>query len=563
VSTTNGIDDGPTPVVIYAAKSTVDDGGSIPTQLADCRAAIEREGGRHIVAERCDEDASGYRGNRGPRLAEVMGLAERLALEGPVEVWVVHTDRLARGDGREARHLVEYVLWSLKAGVTLRSVQDPDACRDLLYAAVNGQRNHEDSKRKSAATRAGKQRRYEHGDSTGPLHDGYRLEPATGVDCLPITSRDGRVVQRRVPDPERGGIVRRMFELVEAGHSFGDVQRQLNAEGIRTRPRKGSPDGVRWTTRRVRETVQDPYYAGFVTSHGERRLGNHEPLIDAERFDRIQVSIRRLDPVAVKRRQGGRPSATTYLMRGIAFCAECGDAMYGRERSRLNSERLYVCRNRRECTGLCSAPFVRATGAESAAVNWLDKCIEQLHDWCAARLRDHQSDRAALTAAVDAERRRLADLDRRYANVQADYVRHAGDPRRAALVLDALEVIERDREDQRAVIHDAEARVGEWIVDPAVDAVLDFYNGIVGTIRDRLRRSVGADDMRAALHDLLEGVWMRVDPTTGDFHARFCVRVPDDLRARLAPEFDYRAMANVFNRLPIAPLIQTGRQTFV
>lgn len=39
---------GPNPAVLYAAKSTEDKHGSIPTQLADCRAAVQ---GREIVDE--------------------------------------------------------------------------------------------------------------------------------------------------------------------------------------------------------------------------------------------------------------------------------------------------------------------------------------------------------------------------------------------------------------------------------------------------------------------------------------------------------------------------------
>ena len=53
------------PVVVYAAKSTADERGSIPTQLADCRAAIEREGDRTVVAEYQDEARSAFHGNRG------------------------------------------------------------------------------------------------------------------------------------------------------------------------------------------------------------------------------------------------------------------------------------------------------------------------------------------------------------------------------------------------------------------------------------------------------------------------------------------------------------------
>ena len=61
-----------TPAVLYAAKSTEDKRGSIPTQLEDCREIAEREGW-NIADEFQDEAASAYSGNRGPGLAAADG----------------------------------------------------------------------------------------------------------------------------------------------------------------------------------------------------------------------------------------------------------------------------------------------------------------------------------------------------------------------------------------------------------------------------------------------------------------------------------------------------------
>src|SRR5580704_17879507 len=88
--------------VLYAAKSTVDKKGSNATQLADGRALAESEG-LEVVAEYADEDASAYHGNRGPKLAAALDHAERIG----GSLIVQHSDRLARGDGVQARHLVQ------------------------------------------------------------------------------------------------------------------------------------------------------------------------------------------------------------------------------------------------------------------------------------------------------------------------------------------------------------------------------------------------------------------------------------------------------------------------
>jgi hypothetical protein len=102
------------PCVIYAANSTEDRRGSIPDQLGECRAAIERASGRDLVAEYSDEAFSAFRRSRGPGLVDAMQHAEDLAREfGSAELWAQHSDRLARGDGRSARHAVEVALWDV------------------------------------------------------------------------------------------------------------------------------------------------------------------------------------------------------------------------------------------------------------------------------------------------------------------------------------------------------------------------------------------------------------------------------------------------------------------
>src|ERR1700676_4201124 len=148
---------GAIPCIIYAAKSTQDRRGSIPDQLQECRLAIESDPLRRLVAEYSDEAFSAYRRDRGPGLRDAFQHAEDLVAEqGIAELWAQHSDRLARGDGRAARHTVEIALWALKNDVRVRTLQDPDTFRDLLYAVVTGQRNNEDSRRKALSSQAGR-----------------------------------------------------------------------------------------------------------------------------------------------------------------------------------------------------------------------------------------------------------------------------------------------------------------------------------------------------------------------------------------------------------------------
>src|SRR4051794_24894327 len=174
--------------VIYAAKSTDDKRGSLDTQVDDCRALADREKWEVIGLERGfrDEAKSAYRGNRGDDLARAMAHAERERCA----LIVQHSDRLARGDGDQARHLVEIVLWARKRGVRLMSVQDPQTFDGMgyVYAALMGDRNHDDSARKSKAVTAGLKRRAERGKAVGALPIGYTAA-ATVIDGQAVTSR--------------------------------------------------------------------------------------------------------------------------------------------------------------------------------------------------------------------------------------------------------------------------------------------------------------------------------------------------------------------------------------
>ena len=165
------------PWVIYAAKSTEDLRGSNVTQVADCRAAIASAAGREVAGVFADEKASGFSASRGPALKSAMLLAEGLTSSSVApELWVQHSDRLARGDGIVARHMVELALWALKAGIKIRCVQDDQTFDDLLFALLAGRASHHESARKGAAVASGLKRAAERGEHHGVLLDGYRVD---------------------------------------------------------------------------------------------------------------------------------------------------------------------------------------------------------------------------------------------------------------------------------------------------------------------------------------------------------------------------------------------------
>ena len=180
---------------------------------------------------------------------------------GAAELWAQHSDRLARGDGRSARHAVEIALWALKREVRVRTIQDPDTFRDLLYAVVTGQRNHEDSRRKGLASAAGRRRAVERGEYTGAKADGYRLR----VEL----DEEGKVVKWLEIDPERQPLFEMLFRLALRGKNSGAIARALNDAGWLTKPRLKGQRPQPWTSGGVLQVLHNPRYAGLAATKGE------------------------------------------------------------------------------------------------------------------------------------------------------------------------------------------------------------------------------------------------------------------------------------------------------
>jgi Homing endonuclease associated repeat/Recombinase/Resolvase, N terminal domain/Recombinase zinc beta ribbon domain len=354
----------PTACVVYAAKSTEDRRGSIPDQIRECRHAIEDGVGRAVVGQYVDEAFSAYTGSRGPGLTQAFEHAEELATEGrDVELWAQHSDRLARGDGRTARHAVEIALWALKRDVRVRTVQDPDTFRDLLYAVVTGQRNHEDSRRKGLAIASGMSRMAARGEHIGAYADGYRR--VIEVDDA------GQLRKHTDIDPDRQAVIEMIFRLALRGKRTGAIARSLNDAGWKTKPMRRSAQPRSWTCYSVLSVLRNPRYAGLATYKGEIiGPGSWPAYITERQYHRIRARLWEGRPT----RQFRAPEK--YLLARIAHCGYCGGPMHvhtGHEREDGTFARRYVCASHAHAREerRCPAPRIDADVAEAMFVSAL------------------------------------------------------------------------------------------------------------------------------------------------------------------------------------------------
>jgi site-specific DNA recombinase len=310
-------DPSPLPAVIYAAKSTTDAHGSIPDQLADARALAQRSDWE-VVGAYQDEGYSAFSGNRRDGLADAMAHAERLAAEaGGCALVVQHSDRLARVDGIAASHLVEHVLWARKANVRWASVQDPQTFdgMGLVYAALMGDRNHEDSTRKSMAVQGGMRRRAERGQfNGGPRPYGYQWEGPKAAQYLVIHEAEAV-------------IVRRIYAEYVAGRSQKAIARDLTREGV------PALRGGDWHQGTISRYLASELYHGRVRQNGETFEGEHEAIVPLSLWEEARA-LREASARTPGQGRGRSPKAAHLFVKGMLRCGRCGGSMVPRTNPR-------------------------------------------------------------------------------------------------------------------------------------------------------------------------------------------------------------------------------------
>jgi len=490
------------PAIVYAAKSTLDVRGSLGTQIEGCTAAIKREG-RVLYATPCVDDGfSAWKANRGPGLADAKRLAvEAASRHGHAELWVEHSDRLARGDGLAAAHLGEIYFEMRRQGVRLRSVQDDANLEDVIRAVLIGERNSEDSRRKSLAVQNGMRRRAERGQPNGgraPL--GYRWKVR-----MPGEPGGYEVV------PHEAAIVRRIFTEFAAGKSQKQIARDLISDGV---PAARSE----WHQGTISLMLRSPAYSGRRSYKGEILPGraDWEPIVDEALWDR--VATLREAAARTKGRGRGRPSAGTHLfVRGLLKCGECGGAMVPRTiKPRSRTGRLYeayLCLNRiRDKDSCLQTPVPRRLVDEGVERHVVSTGI------------DIEASIAAIAEAMDSElteaETMLAESEReearagdRLTRVRRDYQDGRLDAedwreqrqeliaqQNAAAASAARLRRQRDEVAARRAHADAESEL--------LHALADIRQAVLGEIRE----AVGIDAIRAALTRLFSHfVLHRVD----------------------------------------------------
>jgi site-specific DNA recombinase len=477
-----------TPAVIYAAKSTEDTHGSIPDQFADGhKLAVVH--GFAVVAERHDEAKSAYHGDRGPGLADAMAECERLSAEhGSCALIVQRSDRLARGDGKQARSLVEIVLWAIKHDVELHSVMDPEILAGgdmaLLMSAVGAMKGHGESKVKSESVKKGMSRQAAKGRFVGGrVPFGYR-----GV---------GKGGDRRLEEvPAQAQVVRSIFADYVAGVSARELTRSLNADGT------PGPSGRLWQRSAVVRVLGNITYLGKVRA-GDELLSGHPAIVDEVLWQRAQA----IRAGNLKRKPGRHPDGGHLLVKGLLRC-HCGAAMKPMRERHGVSRSAYRCAGRIEHGAeFCAQPGIpREFVDEPLLRHLLDRYVdlEAMRRRIADRIDSGLVNARRLVAVREAEaatlERALTATERAWDAGEIDARQYA---KRESRLTDELDGARAALEQaQRAAESASRGLMGG---DPEQE-LLDHLAALKAAVANGIERAPNLNALRNVLSELFESI---------------------------------------------------------
>ena len=167
-------------------------------------------------------------------------------------------------------------------------------------------------------------------------------------------------------NPDTSRIVKRIFDMADAGRRTLDITRTLNSEGI------ASPRGKLWGTASVHNILRNETYTGTLL-WGMKAKDNAEPvrvekafppIISKAQFRRVNQQLRRRAPKVSNPRRVG----SSYLLSGLIKCKACNTSLNGRF-AQSGKYAYYVCpSNINIRKDACETPSINARRFEELVV---------------------------------------------------------------------------------------------------------------------------------------------------------------------------------------------------
>lgn len=347
--------------VIYARYSShAQRDVSIEQQLKACRIFAERQN-IEIVGIYEDRALTGTNDKR-PGFQRMIQDAEKSEWS---YVIVYTLDRFARDRYDSAVYKRQLKNCGVKVLSAMENISD-DPTGVLMESLLEGLAEYY-SKELSRKIRRGMEDNAERCMANGTLPFGYRR------------GEDGRYAIHTA----EAAIVQEVFQRVRDGDAFADIERDLNARGIKTKT------GHAWNKSSFNTMMKNERYTGVYIYGGTRIEGGIPQIISKELFDAVQYRLyTKNNPRSGGLPQKRRRENSVYLLTGKLFCGHCKSPMVGVSGKSQSATPYYyyACQKRRKEHTCDKAPIRR---------EYIELAITKA-------LREHMLNDAAINALADA-----------------------------------------------------------------------------------------------------------------------------------------------------------------
>lgn len=202
-----------------------------------------------------------------------------------------------------------------------------------------------------------------------------------------------------VIDQDAAPEVRRIFGMALEGMSCRQIATRLNTEKVPTpaayaglTPGKKGPYSGMWSSERISDMLQNETYIGNMVQGRSIKIsykskkclrqprenwiivtGTHEPLIDRETFDKVQLLL--------GSRKTTRSRTYDFLLKGLIFCHECGYplAVVNRKNAGGKDCLYFVCRTYQRFTGagVCTCHSIKEQTVTEAVTEKVREICEK------------------------------------------------------------------------------------------------------------------------------------------------------------------------------------------
>ena len=168
------------------------------------------------------------------------------------------------------------------------------------------------------------------------------------------------------PDPDSSRVVKRIFDMAEAGTGMLHIARALNDEGI------ASPTGKLWSKNGIHFILRNEVYTGTLI-WGANAKDKADPIRIEKAFPAIiskamSQRVNRLMRSRAPKITHPRRVGSTYLLSGLVKCHKCNRALSGQD-AKSSQFSYYVCQSiMKRGKDACDTPRLNARRFEELVI---------------------------------------------------------------------------------------------------------------------------------------------------------------------------------------------------